>query len=228
MGVQRAGTTWWYGLLSQQVAIHHEPGLRKERHFFDRFFERAPTDADIETYTRWFPRPPGLLVGEWTPNYLHHFWVPPLIARWTPDAKLLVLLRDPVDRYVSGLTHEMQYGRLPRFSYADDACAMGMYGAELSRLLSLVPVSRVLVLQYERCRADPRGQLKRTLEFLDIGDEPGPVPPQRVNETVGQKVNLPGHVREELAARYAQDLRQLVELVPHVDLELWPGVTSAR
>jgi hypothetical protein len=119
VGVQKAGTSWWYRLLLAQAAIHDEPRVRKERHFFDRFYESTPSEADVETYMRWFPRPPGKLTGEWTPSYIHHFWIPPLLARISPEAKLIVMLRDPVERYQSGLTWEKNFvpRSLPRFSY---------------------------------------------------------------------------------------------------------------
>ena len=226
VGAQRSGTTWWFQLLTSQPAIHHERGLRKERHFFDRFYESTPSEADVETYTNWFPRPPGKLVGEWTPSYMHHFWVPPLLALVTPEAKLVVMLRDPLARYRSGLTWEMHYGSLARFSYVDDAFAMGMYGAQLERLRAAVAPSNILVLQYERCLVDLTNQLRRTLEFLGIDDAPKVIE-REVNVSVGSKVEMPRHVHEELVARYAPDVRALLTMAPEIDVDLWPGMASA-
>ena len=226
VGAQRCGSTWWFLLLESQPAIHYEPGVRKERHFFDRFYDSTPSPADIELYRRWFPRSPGKLAGEWTACYMHHFWVPPLIASVAPDAKLLVMLRDPIDRFRSGLTWELHYGSLPRFSYVDDAFARGLYGAQLERLRAAVDPSKILVLQYEQCLADPGAQLRRTLEFLGVDDRPRLVDRQ-INVTEGPKVAMPPHVREELVARYAPDVRALVSMVPDLDLDLWPGMASA-
>ena len=225
VGAQRAGTSWWYRLLTSQPAIHHERGWRKEKHFFNRFYDSTPSDADLARYRNWFPRPTGKLAGEWTPCYMHHFWVPPLIARTAPDAKVLVLLRDPVDRYRSGLTHEMQYGGLPRFVYVDDALARGMYATQLERLRAAVPAANILVLQYERCRVDTAGQLRRTLEFLGVEDEPQAVE-RSVNVTLGPKVGLPPGVHEELVCRYAPEARRLATMVPDLDLDLWPSVAG--
>jgi hypothetical protein len=226
VGAQRCGSTWWFLLLESQRAIHYEAGVRKERHFFDRFFDTDPTPEDVESYARWFPRPPGKLSGEWTACYMHHFWVPPLIARVAPDAKLIVMLRDPIERYRSGLTWEMHYGALPRFSYADDAFARGLYGAQLERLRASVDPSKILVLQYERCLVDVAGQLRRTLEFLGIDSEPKMVERQ-INVTTGPKVGLPNHVRDELVARYTPDIRALMTMAPDLDVDLWPGMASA-
>lgn len=225
VGVQKAGTTWWYRLLMAQPAIHHEPGIRKERHFFDRFYESTPSEADVETYMNWFPRPSGKITGEWTTTYIHHFWVPPLLARIAPGAKLIVMFRDPVERYRSGLTWEQNFAprSLARFSYADDAFAMGMYGAQLARLRAVVDSSNILVLQFERCIVDPSHELRRTLAFLGIDDPPQMLTRQK-NKTSGPKVELPRHVRDELVARYAPDVRELLAMTPEIDLDLWPGM----
>jgi hypothetical protein len=37
VGAQKAGTTWWYTLLSSHPGVHAPPGRRKELHYFDRF-----------------------------------------------------------------------------------------------------------------------------------------------------------------------------------------------
>jgi Sulfotransferase family len=236
VGVQKAGTTWWYGLLLGQPAIHRESGLRKERHFFDRFYASTPTDADVETYFKWFPRIPGKLAGEWSATYMHHFWVPPLIARIAPHAKLIVMLRDPITRYQSGLTFENNFvpGSLPRYQTADDAFAMGLYGAELARLRAAVDPSNILVLQFEQCIIDPLNELRRTLDFLGI-DDPPKMPKMSnartdawTNATIGPKVVLPEHVRQGLAVRYAPDVRELLAICPEIDLDLWPEWLAAH
>ena len=69
--------------------------------------------ADIERYQRYFPVPEGAVAGEWTPGYLIDFWTPELIARAAPEARILVLLRDPIDRFRSGLTHQLATSREP-------------------------------------------------------------------------------------------------------------------
>ena len=77
----------------------------KEQHFFDRFCARELTDADVAEYHDRFPRKPGQIAGEWTPRYMHDFWTPRLIARAAPEAKLLIMFRDPIERFRSGVPH---------------------------------------------------------------------------------------------------------------------------
>ena len=84
IGVQKAGTTWWYELLATHPGVSEAPDIHKERHFFDRFATLPFGPDDARDYAGWFPRArdPG---GEWTPDYLSLPWVPPLLARAAPD-----------------------------------------------------------------------------------------------------------------------------------------------
>ena len=127
IGVQKAGTTWWHGLIAAHPQVSARPDFHKERHFFDRFAVRAFGPADVSGYHGWFPRQPGTLAGEWTPDYVHMPWVPALLAQAAPKARLLVLLRDPVERLRSGLSHQRaQRGRVT---------ADGVGGRRRARLL---------------------------------------------------------------------------------------------
>ena len=111
VGTQRSGTTWWFETLLAHPQIKPPRRRRKEQHFFDRFCAEELTDADIAEYHARFPRRPGELAGEWTPRYMHDFWTPRLIARAAPDAKLLIMFRDPIERFRSGVPHRLS--RMP-------------------------------------------------------------------------------------------------------------------
>ena len=108
VGTQRSGTTWWFKTLLGHPQIRPPRGRRKELHFFDRFCARELLDADVAEYHELFPRKPGQITGEWTPRYMHDFWTPRLLARAAPEAKLLIMFRDPVERYRSGVLHQGQ------------------------------------------------------------------------------------------------------------------------
>ena len=107
VGTQRSGTTWWFQTLLGHPQIRPPRGRRKELHFFDRFCAQELRDADIAEYHELFPRRPGQIAGEWTPRYMHDFWTPRLIARAAPEAKLLIMFRDPVERFRSGVPHRL-------------------------------------------------------------------------------------------------------------------------
>src|SRR5215469_18849054 len=65
IGMQKAGTTWWFDLMTAHPGVHHDDRLHKERHFFARFATDAFGATEIERYHRWFPRPAGTITGEW-------------------------------------------------------------------------------------------------------------------------------------------------------------------
>ena len=220
VGAQKCGTTWWHDALCSHPAIHEPPHIPKERHYFDRFWRGSFTDASVERYHRLFPRPAGAVAGEWTPRYLYDPWTPELLARAAPQARVLVLLRDPVERFRSGLA--AREGRLAGVDLAADAFARGLYGAQLDRLLAHVPRDRLLVLQYERCRDRPDEELSRTLAFLGLEDFGTPAAlRRRVKVTPAPKLRLDEPLLGELRRAYRADSERLFDAFPELDPGLW-------
>jgi hypothetical protein len=223
IGVQKAGTTWWFQLVVAHAGISSPPGVHKERHFFDRFGAAPMTAMDVEDYHGWFPRPAGSITGEWTPDYFTLPWVPGLLRRAAPEARLLLLLRDPVERFRSGLDHHERMG-MPRNGAAmADAVQRGFYYRALTQWLEHFPADQILILQHERCVVDPVGQLHRTFSHLGLPDDPAAiaVQPARVPSPAG--VQLADEVKEYLIHLYSADVAALVDHVPEFDVTLWPN-----
>ena len=222
IGVQKAGTTWWHGLVAAHPQVSVRPDIHKERHYFDRFAVKAFGPADVAQYHGWFPRRPGTVAGEWTPDYLHLAWVPGLLARAAPEARLLVLLRDPIERLRSGLSHHRaQRGRVTAEVWAD-AVDRGFYDQQLAGWASFFPPDRILLLQYETCVADPAGELARTYRFLGLD----PFVPEGLSRRVSattRTVPLPHDVRERLVDLYTADVSALAKNHPELELRRWPN-----
>lgn len=225
VGVQKAGTTWWYELIASHPRVSHH-ARPKELHFFDRYWDRPFTADDAATYAQYFPRPSGMLAGEWTPGYLSLFWAPAQLRAAAPDARLLVMLRDPVDRYRSGLTLAKAHakGRDLPATRAKEAFRRGLYAEQLELLFEHFPPAQVLVLQYERTRDEPRPDLARTFDFLAIDADfvPETLTEER-NPAFGPRLEVPEEVREQLVDAYTPDVKRLLALVPDLDLERWPN-----
>lgn len=225
VGTARSGTTWWDELIHAHPRVHRAPGVPKEVHFFDRFWDGGFTDDEVGRYHAFFPRPEGGTAGEWTPGYMVDYWVPALLHRAAPEARIMVLLRDPIERFRSGLT--LTENRLS-LSWTARAAAnggfqRGCYADQLERLWAIFPTEQVLLLQYERCARDPRGELRRTFEFLGL-DETAAADidvERRVNETRVAKVTLTEAQRGTLARAYAPENQRLALLAPELDLSLW-------
>jgi hypothetical protein len=232
VGSARSGTTWWDELIHAHPDVVRAPGVPKEVHYFDRFWGGTFGDGDVARYRRFFPRPRGKVAGEWTPGYALDFWTPPLLRRAAPDARLLILLRDPVERFRSGLTlteNRLTLNWTPRAS-ANGGFQRGVYADQLLRVWAAFPREQVLVLQFEQCVRDPRSQLRRTFNFLGLDEAAadGIDVARRVNETRVRKVPMSDWQRQLLVERYTPENARLAELVPDLDLSLWQPVPGLR
>lgn len=222
IGAQKAGTTWWYELMITHPGISARDDIHKERHFFDRFGARAMRAPDIDQYHGWFPRPAGMLTGEWTPDYLAFPWVPELLHRAAPDTRLLVLLRDPVERFRSGLDHLRAMGARRDGTAIADAVQRGFYSRSLELWMDHFGPEQLLVLQYERCIVDRDRQLDATFAHLGLAPHHPPVSAQP-ETTRDRRGTLDDEVREHLVSLYAADVASLAASHPAIDLTLWPN-----
>jgi hypothetical protein len=225
VGAQKAGTTWWHRLVTAHRGVRRANGAPKEIHYFDRFWSSPFSDADAEAYHRFFPRPPGLATGECTPEYMYHPWTAPYLKQAAPRARLIALLRDPVERYRSALTWELWRGA-PRHAIVPvDAMRRGFYHEQLRRLLAHFDREQLLVLQFEQCVAEPVRELERTYRFLGLEptDHLPSVLTRPTNVTEAEKLALPDALRDELVQAFAEDGRRLAEDFPEIDLSLWPN-----
>jgi len=128
-------------------------------------------------------------------------------------------------RFGSALTHQRSVSRAALTDRdIQGAFQRGLYAPQLRRVLAAFPREQVFIGQYEACRADPAGQLTRTYEFLGLASfEPGGSALRgEVNPTTGQRFEPPAALSRALLDGYAPDLEQLRDLVPGLDLSLWP------
>jgi len=227
VGAQKAGTTWWYGLVTSHPGISARPDVHKERHYLSRYGTVPFGPADVAGYHGWFPRRPGTLAGEWTPDYMAYPWVAPLLARAAPRARLLVMVRDPVERFRSGLAHELRNGAPRSAATTAQAIERGFYHRALTTWWDHFDARSVLVLQYEQCVADPARQLAATYRFLDLDDDYRPPGLDRpVSATERDRIDLDDEVRARLADLYAPDVADLAARVDSLDLSLWANFSG--
>ena len=239
IGAQRCGTSWWYaGAIRAHPQVVETEGRRKELGFFDRYWAEDPPPDYAERYARFFPRPEGAVTGEWTPRYLPDAWTLPLLARAAPEARILIMLRDPIARYRSaiaqGIERQRKRGQYPpTIAIVGEAIGRSAYGDQVRRALEIFGRERVLVLQFERCVAEPLAEMQRTHRFLGI--EPlGELTPRlsnrlnREDKPAGaENPELPGTLRAELRELLRDDVRRLAALCPEIDLALWPNFSDA-
>ncbi len=195
-GAPKAGTTALHAALARHPSLYMSPV--KEPKFF---LTDGPPPArggpgDLRTYREhvWrrddygalFDRAPaGAARGESTPFYLYNRAAQRRIRAVIPAARLIVILRDPVERAHSNWTHMWSAGLDP----IDDvvrACAeeerriaagwadfwhytaLGRYGEQLEHLYSVFPRDQVMVLRYRALIGEPARVLDRICEFLGV------------------------------------------------------------
>jgi len=226
VGVQRCGTTRWLDLISSHPEVVRSTRA-KELHYFDRFYDGGCTSAELTRYHDYFPRSEGYKTGEWTPLYATAPWIPPLLAAAAPDARLLVLLRDPVERYLSGLQLNIAVTSrrgAPLSRYAQlEQLVRGFYHAQLTGLLRHFDRSRILILQYERCMREPRSELRRTFEFIGLTDTEFTPDMDAHPRHQPEKPVLDADTRDAYVQSYHDDVVRLIEAFPEIDVSLWPN-----
>ena len=197
-GVPKAGTTALHAALSRHPGLYMSPV--KEPKFFladgpppDR---GGPGDAltyrehiwQRDQYERLFDdAAPGTKTGESTPLYLHDPDAMRRIRKLIPDAKIIAVIRDPIERAHSNWTHLWSAGLEPESDFLR-ACAeedrriaqgwasfwrytsLGMYGRQLQHAFGLFGRDQVLVLRYRALVDEPAGTLDRICRFLGVAD----------------------------------------------------------
>jgi hypothetical protein len=242
VGAMKSGTTWWWAMLAGHPEISPRPNpsaagaphsakeanrrlyRAKEIHFFDHYGRMAQIDP-VE-YHRYFPRPAGCITGEWTPRYMYDFWTPPMLHAAAPGARLLVMLRDPLQRFVSGLAHHQKFGSTLTGPVMEHQFHRGFYWQQLRNLLNYFERDRILVLQYERCVREPAREAARTFEFLGLDPERWTAPAD-FTAHVGLTYAKPLVDQATLRAVWQAtepDVRRLLADFPEIDPTLWPSL----
>lgn len=181
IGAPKCGTTFFYHLLTQHP--HVEPSAFKELHFFDLLFEEG-----TEWYRNCFLPPRRkdgrqTITGEGTPGYLFHPLAAERMAGVIPEARLIALLRNPVDRTYSAYHHRAKNRDvLPSFEETVESSleapnrgvlSQSIYVDHLLRWSRFFDKEQMLVLKSEDFFASPQETVARTLDFLGLpGREP--------------------------------------------------------
>jgi hypothetical protein len=231
VGAEKSGTSRWLRLLRAHPDVHVATGGR-EIHFWDAFHTRWPGPEDVERYHRMFPRPPGTKAGEKTPQYMSLWWAPSMLAAAAPDAAIIVMLRDPVERYISGRTQHDKYRPLDgdaqalaafRRRVVQESMHRGNYAVQLGWLRQAYPAERILVLQHEACIVDAQAQFDRTTDHIGLARYA--VPPELFEEPVNKAWLEPVPIEPERRALlrdlYRPEVMRIKQLVPDLDLSLW-------
>lgn len=184
-GTQKGGTTALHAYLRDEPGV--SMSATKELHFFDDETQDWAR-PDYGAYHAAFEPADGRLRGEATPIYL--YWPNSLerMAAYNPALKIILMLRDPVQRawshwkmeYARGAEREPfawciregrrrlldvePWGFHREFSYVE----RGFYGEQLERLYGLFPREQVLILRDTDLLDSPATAMAQVREFLGL------------------------------------------------------------
>lgn len=185
-GAQKSGTTALHHFLKNhpQIALPD----RQELHFFDdeEIFARGPVDYEL-LHRHFAPIKGSKPAGEVTPSYL--YWQPAMerVHAYNPRIKLIILLRNPIDRafahwnmqrfkdrepleFLDALKEEPPRIAQPlsiesrRFSYVD----RGFYSDQLERVFKFFPREQIKIVKFEDFRDRKQEALDGVFDFLGV------------------------------------------------------------
>jgi hypothetical protein len=203
VGAQKAGTS----SLKANLRQHPEVFVAgKEVHFFD-----GKWDKGIDWYQAQFAKGIGKLCGEKTPRYMTKRLYMERIHQVVPEAKIVVLLREPAARLFSQINHQIQRGKLPEPTVVDvdylqkhilddpqaseEFVARGFYADQIEgNIYSLFPRDRVFIRHTDGWAA--------TLD------------PQKLRSADGNPNIMAGRERGEFTRRLLHDLERFLGVKP--------------
>lgn len=206
IGAQKCGTSSLYSYLCSHPGII--AASKKEIHFFDAEafgnginWYRAHFPYSVKKSLLGLKRGGKTLTGEASPYYLFYPNAHLRIADCLPDARLIVMLRNPIDRALSHYNHQVRKGR-EKMSFEEaiseeerrlegekdrmrnspgyyshnywaySYLARGRYVEQLKEWLTVFSRDRFLVLSSEKFFEDPNGVYCKTLRFLGLEEMP--------------------------------------------------------
>jgi hypothetical protein len=188
IGETKCGTTSLYNYLIKHPRIRDSYGngdkvdpsyATKEIRFFDRYYYKG-----INWYRKCFPATNnGEITGEGTPMYMYRAMALYRIYKHLPDAKFVVLLRNPIDRLFSNYQHYYKYVSGWANKYTDfeaylNKCTdpdyfmidKGIYFQSLQRWFQFFPKEQFYIDTSENLRNNPQSVYSNILEFLGVED----------------------------------------------------------
>lgn len=205
-GFPKSATTWFHRCLREHPEVYVPDA--DALHYFTVHFDQGE-----QWYAQHYRNYSGeQIVGDTTPSYAGFDWSRRRLAEFNPDAKILITLRNPIDRAFSHYFHMKQKRGYPaRFEEALEKkadlfqwlIAFGFYGHHLSDLFQLFARDQICVLQYDSIQQNPRQFCGQVFDFLGI--DSSFVPP-----CLDQKVNAASRFELPQGRRLRSRVRRLL------------------
>lgn len=237
IGAQKAGTTTIYDNLIKHPKV--APADIKEVHYFDNNWQKHENWYRAHFHFEKKLRAAGQITGEASPYYLYHTLVPQRVKQVCPNARFIVVLRNPVERAYSHFHHEKRKKREPlsfeealqqehqrlvgeeariktgavssSFTHQHYSYMdRGNYAKQLENWFTHFPREQFLILESSQLNHNFPETFSRIYDFLGLQDHPLPQP-KRSN--VGDYDKMAPATREALEHYFKPLNENLFELL---------------
>lgn len=203
IGTSKAGSTWIFKVLSWHPQIYMYPG--KDLGFFTSDFDKG-WDWYIGNFN---PEPQHRVVGEVSHSYLVSEDARDRIHELLPNAKLMVCLREPVQRtfsqYLDGIKNGKIHGTLEEeLELTPSLINRSRYGTHLERYLEKFPREQVHIGCFDELVTAPSRFASRIFEFLGVD-------PLEIPEKLQQKVLPAAKPRVRSIAMAAKEVAKIAD-----------------
>ena len=176
LGVNKAGTSWLYYLFNQHPDIYMSKA--KEHYYFGKEYPE-----NIDGYHKYFPFQDSYkYFGEATPSYYYYPEIAKEIKEYSPEAKLLIIVRDPIQRLLSHYYFRKQTGLIPEnvsfeeavFQLDPELLASSHYEVRLPAFEAIFGPDQLKIVSLEKGKSNLSAFWQELQEYLNL--EPAPIP----------------------------------------------------
>lgn len=214
IGAMRCGTTWISDKLRSHPDIFIPPHF-KELHFFDRYYDKGS-----DWYRAHFSdKTEHQISGEFTPAYIRDAQALELISQTCPQAKLIISIRNPVERAFSHYNFLKKRENISDSFYDalfDDRYEMlkaGLYGEQIENCLKYFSRDRIHIIIFDEIEASPEQVLLDLFEFLEVDKQHQP-------DMLTEKVNARHGLKSKTFARGLRNIKNMLR--PHTSSSQGP------
>lgn len=184
IGAQKSASTFVQRSLVDHPEVGMPPG--ETRAMEDPWYSEQSFDSLMRDLARQFGE--KVAVGIKRPDCLAIQSSAIRLKKHLPDAKLVIILRNPIDRAISAYYHYMRYdmlpllevnrglseimdGGIPDYPFSSSVLTYGLYGQSIQRYVGLFSQEQILVLKHDDILKNKKNELKKVFRFLGIAED---------------------------------------------------------
>lgn len=176
IGFPKCGTTWLYEVTKNHPEINFS--INKETNFFNKKVNENQNFKEIlKNYELEFNSFKKKKSGEFSTNYIYDLDALKLIKKIFPQIKVIILVRDPEEQFISYYNHIINRYKKPKFSIEEtikenklnlvENCKQSKY---IKRAVEIFGRDKILILNYEDIKKNPEKMLEKFYYFIEVSN----------------------------------------------------------